>query len=97
MCFGTSLLQAQKQATQYGIGDALLTYWKLSFLQYHLTHSVSLKLTKNIPDCLYYSQLVILNPQLDMHILFGNWEFLSCDNKARETIQNSQLGNISQI
>ena len=31
----------QKLATQYGDGDALVTFWKLSFLDYHISFSVS--------------------------------------------------------
>ena len=35
-------LKGQKLATQYGDGDALVTFWKLSLVDYHLTNSVSL-------------------------------------------------------
>ena len=34
-------LKAQKVVTQYGDGDSLVTFWKLSMLDYHWTNSVS--------------------------------------------------------
>ena len=38
--FSAVKLKAQKLATQWGDGDALAAFWKLSLLDYHVTHSV---------------------------------------------------------
>ena len=49
-------LKAQKAATQHGDGDSLITFWKLSFLDYHETNSVATRMHLWKPFNLYAFQ-----------------------------------------